>query len=192
MSPPHAPCSPWAGAVAWPPPSLATPLVSYTNRFTPHLARAGLRRVCSLLPSCVTHRLPSACPRLRFRGAAFQAYAKAPMRPCCRTVPGARARAGSREVPLGCWPQRRLVTRLSGDYTTSTRRRVPGGVPYHSARRGRRGAGARRFRATAGGGAGSHSRPRQAISAGNSAPVPSSAGRQAGAHLLRADRSGAG
>ncbi len=38
--------------------------------FTPH--RAGARRDCSLLPSCVAAPLPVPRPRLRFRGVAFR------------------------------------------------------------------------------------------------------------------------
>lgn len=41
MSPPHAPCSPSAGAVAWPPTLLPTPLGSYPNRFSPYLCPTG-------------------------------------------------------------------------------------------------------------------------------------------------------
>lgn len=62
MSPPHAPCSPSAGAVAWPPASLPTPLVSYTNRFSPYLSlcgpSAGMLAVAVLRHAQVTPRVP--------------------------------------------------------------------------------------------------------------------------------------
>lgn len=87
-SPSHAPCSPSASAVTWPPPSLTTPGRSYRPLSPLTCARLRHRRDCSLLSSCVTCRLRHRCPRLRFRGVAFR---------CCQ-------RARSREVPLAGKP----------------------------------------------------------------------------------------
>jgi hypothetical protein len=105
MSPPHAPCSPSAGAVAWPPTSLPTPVRSYRTLSPLTCALAGHRRVCSLLPSCVTQALPPGGPHLRFRGATFH------------LAVGEESGSSS-----GGWPQRRLVTRRSLYYTTCSKR----------------------------------------------------------------------
>lgn len=62
ISPPHAPCSPSAGAVAWPPTSLPTPVRSYQHRFSPYLCpcgpSAGLLSVAVLRHTGVTPRVP--------------------------------------------------------------------------------------------------------------------------------------
>jgi hypothetical protein len=49
MSPPHAPCSPSIGAVAWPPTLLSTPVDLLRHPFTPYrVAPAGLLSVAGL------------------------------------------------------------------------------------------------------------------------------------------------
>jgi hypothetical protein len=59
MSPPHAPCSPSAGAVAWPPTLLPTPVGLLRHPFTPHrVAPAGLLSVAVLRHGGVTAVVP--------------------------------------------------------------------------------------------------------------------------------------
>ena len=59
MSPPHAPCSPSIGAVAWPPTLLPTPVDLLRHPFTPYrVTPAGLLSVAGLRHTGVTTRVP--------------------------------------------------------------------------------------------------------------------------------------
>lgn len=118
LSPPHAPCSPSAGAVAWPPALLPTPLVSYTNRFSPYLSllqAIGGNACCCRLTSRAGH--PARAPACDFAGR-----------------PSTQGWTRSREVPLGWNPAAASIARpmqcnysmpLKARWSTAPSRRAP-------------------------------------------------------------------
>ncbi len=100
---PHSPCSRSDIRLAGRVTTTAGGLLPH--RFTHHLQpptnvggrSAGLLSVAVV----VTHRLPSACPRLRFREATLPRMAGVPTEIAPHRHPARTMEAGSREVPLG-------------------------------------------------------------------------------------------